>query len=1036
MRSKFKWILTCILAFTLQLSFAQEKTVSGVVSDESGALPGVNIKVKGAKKGIQTDLDGKFSISVNQGGELEFSFVGYETQVMKVGASNKLNIKLQRGIILEDVVVNTGYDRKSTKPKSVIAGTTITSETLKNRPNVSFIQSLQGNSPGLVINTNSGSPGSANIDVTIRGLGSINSDTTPLYVIDGVPANGVVFRSINSSDIESITVLRDAIATSIYGNRGANGVILVKTKTGKFDSKQSFSYSVTTGTNELQEDHYGIANSQQLLTIERSASTGAGFGANPNVNNADGVVLTDAQINAFKSVDYRKVFFNVGTTTNHNLSFTFGGKNVSNFSSISYMDQEGIVPTTNFKRFTFRTNTTARTSDEKLVINSSFTAAFSRRYQLVQESNSGTTASINNNTIQNPLQGVFTALPYLDLNQYDTANGQNLFNQIGTNFNDGNSAYVLLNVLTPNNLPNRINELKILGNISATYNISKAFSFTSKLGIDLTSSERTNARAPWSYLAIAVRETNGLTYGGLEQRVNSRDFSITSINSLTYTKKFKEKHSLDVSVFSEFARYLLSSSAQRHNGLNLQTYAFGAGTGWMPNDNANFPNNAPTVSGSQAIAGTFSYFGTIAYDFDSRFGFEGIVRRDASYRFIDEYKWGTFWSIGARWNIDKEDFMKNSPFSMLKLRFSYGTQGNQNLGYAGIGGNAIYTSNNLVRDLVASGIGYDNNGGLFTSQIPNNTLQWEEQVMTNIGIDFEVFKNRLSGNIDVYRRQTNKLLNNINISAVVGNGTTMSGNNGTLRNDGIELLLRYKLIKDAKNVKLTLNFNTTYNHGYYYDIERTVVGGSEIRENGARIGEYYMVPYVGVNPATGNLLFLDSKGSYTESPTTNDLRRTGKSYAPAVTGGFGFNFDYSGFFVDAQFSYAYDVWAWDNNLNMLYNPASIGQQNKSADLLNAWSPTNTQSSVPSLFANNYSLGTDLSDIFLRDASFLRMKNVMLGYNVNPSFLAKTFIKSVKIFAQLENYLTWTKWKGFDPEVTTWGNYPLPKTTSFGLNLEF
>lgn len=1005
--------------------------MTGVVTDAAGPLPGANVVVKGTTRSAQTDFDGKYSVKAKVGEVILFSFTGYNDFTVVVGASNSYNAKLTEAKTMLTEVVVLGYDKKATKPKSIAAATTVTAETFENRPNVTLLQSLQGSAPGLTVSTSSGSPGSAKIDLLIRGIGSLNSSTEPLYVIDGVAANSVVFRNINPEDIASASVLRDAIATSIYGNRGANGVVVITTKGGKFDSGLKFTYSSSTGFSEMPKEKYNLSNSQELLQIERASSYGVGNGDSTAFITGTGVPLTDQEIAAFSTHDWRKTYFRTGVTQNHNLGMTLGGKNINSYTSLSYTNQNGIVPTTDFQRFTLRSNIDGKSNNDKFTYGTNFTVGYSKRNQLDQE----TSTSINNNSIQNPLLGALSALPYTNPSMYP-GSGQGLYDIIGTDFTYGNGNLVLYDILTEGNIPNRINDLKILANFNASYKLTNEITASTKLGVDYTNSERTFARAPWSYLAIAVKESNGDPYGGMERRTMDRDFGFSIVNSLKYNKTFG-KHSVNAGLYMEYLKAHRNVSQLTQYGLDLKTYAFGAGTGWT-NVGANYPNLRPTVSGFKADGGSFSYFGTAGYEYEDKYGVDLIVRRDASYRFVDDYTWGTFWSVGGRWNLDKENFMKNTKFDMLKLRASYGTQGNQNILSPAFGANPLYLGNNLVRDLVASGTGYGNNGSYDLSQLANTELHWEKQTMTNFGVDFELWDNRFGGNIDVYRKRTTDLFNDINLSAVVGWGTSISGNQGGIDNEGIEVALRYKLIKDWKGFKFGIFANGSYNKNEITDLEKTIAG-DYILEEGRKVYEYYYVPYLGVNPANGNLLFLDKDGNETETPDDTDRRATGKSVTPDYVGSFGFNSEYKGFFLDAQFNFVANVWRNDTALFWLYNPSYVGDMNVSADLLNAWTPTNTDTTVPSLTATNFSSGLDYSDQYLKDASYIRLKNVSFGYTFSKEMLKKSFMSSLKVYVQGENLYTWTRWKGFDPESSessNLGRFPSPRVITFGLNVEF
>ena len=1023
MRSKFKWIFTLLLAFSMQFSFAQEKTVTGVVTDKIGPLPGANVVVKGTTNGVQTDFDGKYSIKAKSGDILEVSFTGYDKKTVTVGAANSYNVVLSEGVVLNEVVIlSEGYNRARTKATTTSALTTVTSEVIENRPNASFLNSLQGTAPGASILSSSGSPGSGKIDILIRGLSSLNASTDPLVVIDGVPTNGNQFRSLNQNDIESASILRDAAATSIYGNRGANGVIVITTKQGKFGSSLKINYDSVTGVNVLPKNKYNMSNARQVLTIEKNKNTGLG------------ATLTDAEIAAYAiDTNWREEFFGMDVTQQHNLGLTFGGENVNSYTSFGYFEQGGMVPTTDFKRFTFRNNLNGKSSNGKFTYGSQLSLAYSRRNELNQETNDG----VNNNTIQNPLHGSVMGLPYAESNVYAT--GQELFEAIGEDFAGANDTYVLQDILRENSIPSWADETAVFANINASYKLTKDLTLSNRFGIDYKEGDRVFARAPWSYLAIVVADGRGEEFGGFERKTNTKDFTFTNILSLGYSKNFKEVHKFDANIYFEYMKSHFLQSFQNQNGLNPLTYSPGAGTGYVPFDPAAPNSYISTVSAGKIQAGTLSYFATLDYDYNDKFGVAAVIRRDGTYRFIDDYKWGTFWSISGRWNIDKEKFMEGSTFSMLKLRASYGTQGNQNIVAPANGTNPLFLATNNVRDLNATGAGYNNAPGIFVSNIGVTDLQWEEISQLNLGLDFILLNNRIEGNIDVYRKQTEKLYNSVNRSAVVST-YTQTGNNGGLRNTGVEAVLKYNVFKN-KDIKLQLFANMAYNKNEITSlIETDQSGNSLVNVVGDMAYQWNLIPYVGVNASNGNLLFLDKDGNPTETPDlVADRRLTGKSSIPVYQGGFGFNSDYKGFFLNTLFSWTKDMWRVDNQLAWAYNVDFIGDDNVSSDLLNAWTPSNP-SNFPSLDATNGSTyGSTDSDRFLKDSSFLRLKNLTFGYNFPQSFLKNTFIQSLRFYVQGENLYTWTKWRGFDPENTQTLSvtaFPNPKTLSFGASVSF
>lgn len=920
---------------------------------------------------------------------------------------------------IEDVVI-LGYSKTATKPKDVSATTTISAAKLENRPNSSVLSSLQGEAPGLTVSTNSGSPGSSKIDMIIRGVGSMTASADPLYVIDGMMSSSTEFRNLNPADIESISVLKDAAGTSIYGNRGANGVIVINTKKGSFNQKFTVSYNGSFGVSTLPEVDYNMANSHQVLRIQRAANQGMGVG------------MSDAQIDAYGiNTDWRKILFKQGTTQSHDVSMVFGAKNVNNYTSFGYFNQEGTVPTTDFQRFTFRNNLNGKSLNDRFTYTANVALAFSKRHQLDQEGNSG----VNNNSIQNPLLAVLTGLPTLDPNKYQ--NGQQMVDGFGANFNDGQGIYSLLDILR-GNLPNELTATTINTNFSASYKITDDLTFTNKSNIDYKNNERIFARAPWSYLGLIVAKNSNTEFGGSESFSKTREFNFQNISSLNYHKVLNDVHTFDVGLYMDYLKVHYNSTAQQQNGLNPLNWVFGAGTGYVPFAPADPTRYVPSLSAGKITAGSLAYFLTLDYDYDGKYGLSGLIRRDGSYRFVGDNKWATFWMASGRWNIDREDFMKGSIFDMLKLRASYGIQGNQNVVAGAYGTNPLLTGTNLVRDLYGPGMGYSNiNGSYFNGTLMNPNIQWEEIKQANIGLDFSVFNRRLTGQIDVYNKETDKLYNPINISWITGAGS-INGNNGSLQNRGVEAMLRYSIINN-QDVKLSVFANGSYNKTKILEVLKDDTTGNTRNVAGEMMAEWYVIPYVGVNQSNGNLLFLDINGNVTETPNNiTDARKTGKNYLPKYTGGFGFNAEYKGFFLDTNFSFQQGAWRWDNQMSWAYDPTTVKSSNVSADLLNAWTPTNVVTNIPSLTASNVDYADD-SDRFLKDASFLRLKNISLGYSVPKRTLEGTSIKGLKIYAQAENLYTWTKWKGYDPEpifASSVSVYPNTRTITLGVNVDF
>jgi TonB-linked SusC/RagA family outer membrane protein len=1011
MRSKFKWIFTLLLAFTMQFSFAQEKTVTGVVSDKTGPLPGANVVVKGSNRSAQADFDGKYSIKAKTGEVLVFSFTGYNNSSVTVGAASTYNVTLNDGIKLEEVVVE-GY-RNTTKATTVVAQTTVNAKTIENRPNASFIQTLQGQVAGLNIMTGTGQPG-AKSTVLIRGVGTINGNTDPLYVIDGVPTNGDNFRSLNPNDIESATVLKDASATAVYGNRAANGVIVIKTRRGgKEEGKTKYRYSLNTGFSQLQSAHYSVSDSHQLLKLEQNYGVGRGAS------------LSDAEIDAYPiNTNWTKYFFRTAVSKEHSFSVESQGKHLSSYTSVNYLDQEGVLKGTKLNRFTVRNNIDGKSNDEKFRYSTNLSIGFSKN----NEAGNLGTGAVNRNYVL----GAYTGAPYISPSEY--TGSQQVLDLYGS---DGTLLYTPLFLIDKmKTFTNNTDETRILGSVEASYEIFKDAHLTSRSSSELVENRFTQSENPISFNALLFVNP-AAEFGGFEDVNNRRDFGFTQLWQFDYSKTFKEKHNFSWLLASEFNFNQLNTNNMRQRGLNPLTFVPGTGSGYLTDITAHDFYGA-TTSVSMFKKSLISYFTTLDYDYDKKFGFVGSLRYDGSSRFIGKRQWGTFWSLGGRWNLNNMDFMKdNSTFQVLKLRASIGATGNERV----VDG-SIYAGINppLFADTYSTASNMYNGIGGYAVNLGYQDLHWETTKQADAGLDFEMFKNRLRGTFDWYNRKTIDIFDTAPISPITGQTSLARNTQADVTNTGVEVSLAYDVIRN-ENFKFTVRANGAYNDNEVNGI--TLNGGQNISgnyatSNGHQVGEFYVTHYAGVNPLNGELLFQEADGTLTETPTSAATKYTRKSEIPVYQGGFGFDLDYKGFFATTNFTFAQKVWRFDFDMSGLYDPGNIGQFNASYDLLNAWTPTNTNTDVPSLNAVN--LGTaDTSDRFLRDASYIRLRFLQVGYRVPKKFLEKTFMTNLSFYAQGENLRTWTKWQGFDAESNRASDqyqYPTPKIISFGMDLRF
>jgi TonB-linked SusC/RagA family outer membrane protein len=1021
MRSKFKWIFTLLLAFSMQFSFAQEKTITGTVTDGGLPMPGVTVTVKGTQRGTATDIDGKYSINASQGEVLVFSSVGYETQSKTVGASNTVNVSIVIAQdILADVVINTGYKSQTTKT-TAIAVSSISIEQIEDRANASVIQNLQGQISGLNISTGSGQPGSDST-IILRGVGSINGNIEPLFIVDNIPVDEDGFRSINQNDIATISVLKDAAATSIYGNRGGNGVIVITTKKGRFNEKMSFRYTTQYGITELQGLNIELMNSRQMLNLEKQY--GGGLGS----------TLTDLEIDALArntNTYWTDYLFRTGTTMSHDLAISSGSERSSNFTSLSFFEQEGIFINTNFKRFSLRNNFNGRSTNDKFNYGLNFTANFSR--------SNGMDGAGSNAIYFAPFSAALRGLPYLtpfDADGSVTRDG-------GITPGDASAVqpytipYVLMNSALMNT--DIEDEFKLVTSFNASYNFAKNLTAAIQTGVDYSTFTLKEITHPNSILGPFQVNQNA-QFGGIQDEMATRDFRFNSTVSLNYRNTFAQNHTIDATLYTEYNKAHYDGIGFQVRGLDPRLV--GTGAAFINFETIELGGEIYTprrIDSFKVQEGLFSYFANVQYDYSQKYIFTGSIRRDASFRFVEDNAWGTFWSVGGAWNIDMESFMENSALNVLKLRASYGTSGNQRIL------NAQYSGLNLTRSLYGQGQGYNGTPGTYATQLGNVDLQWEELRQFNVGVDFALWKNKFSGTIDVYNKTTDKLFNDRPVSPVTGE-TLVQANIGKMENKGIEANFKY-IVYDKNDWNIALNGNASYNKNKVLELAESFgginfQGGAFPEMEGQPIGSAYVVRYAGVNPANGNALFRDIDGNLTEELLDADRVKTGKSIYPVWQGGFGTNIGYKGFEFSTQWSFLADVYRMNLDMGTVEETNTIDDGgNRSTSVLTAWQNPGDITTVPRvgnpLNSIDYING---SDRYLEDASFLRLRNVAFGYSFNKEQLKNTFITGLRFFVQAENLVTFSSYRGWDAEAgfrgTDRGNYPTPKIYTFGASINF
>ncbi len=1018
MKTKFTGILTLLLAFVVQVTIAQT-TVSGTVSEENGPLPGASVLIKGTTTGTQTDFDGNYSLTASPTDVLMFSYVGYSTKEIIVGAQSSINVALTLDNALDEVVV-VAY---GTQTKETVTGaiSVIDVEAISQVPIASVDQLFQGQAAGLNSQTSSGQPGASG-EVIIRGRSSINGQVEPLYVIDGIPVDESTFRNINSNDIATVSILKDASASALYGNRAAGGVIIITTKAGKYESVPEFTYRSLYGISENTEPNFDVLNTRQYLTLLRDN------GINPTGLSLNS--LTDEEINTLSdergTTNFVDVFFRKGRTNTQELTWSSGSKKSTTFNSIQYFEQEGVVTRSRLQRFAFRSNNTIKPND-KFEATSQFSASYSNN-DFSQDEGTG--------SFSNPFLISYLGRP--DLNAFNDDGSLDITGDGGVDFS--NAAAIALNTNTLNT--NRDNELRVIGSIGFKYEFVKNITAGIRTGIDYRNVRLRLLQNPLSLRAI--NDQNGAPgigeFKGSQTEGLNVDFTSNTVANVTYANTFGEKHNFEATIFHEYFKRHVEDNSFTAFGIDPRLIGSGNGLqqGTTPSgdDGDEFPF-IPEFDISSADLGILSYFGVARYDYDSRFGFQGSIRRDGTSRFSEENRWGTFGAVSGFWNLHKDVLADTEFINEFKFRASIGTVGAQEVLGSSLAGL------NIPNDLYTLQPGYGGVSSLFLNNLGNPNAQWETTVQRNIGVDFRVWNNKINGSIDAYKNTTRDLFTNINLSAATSQ-FTQPGNFGRLKNEGIELALNANLIK-KKDFTLDVFGNIGYNRNEILSLnlpegqDVNITGRTALAE-GQAAGSFYLVEWAGVNPANGAPLYRDVDGNITDVFSDADRVFNGKTQDPKYVGGFGTNATYKNFYLNGNFTFAEDQWRNNGSFGTIEGDTGLlnVDLNGGTGLLRAWQEVGDVTDIPS-FSNNVTR-LQQTTRFLEDASFLRLRNLTIGHNFNFNKSNKnSLLNNLNVYLRGTNLVTWSKWRGFDPEGTTNGSFfefPTARTFSFGVEAKF
>ncbi len=981
----------CMLLLTALLTipaYSQETIlVKGTITDAKTGetLIGVSVVPKNSQgNGTVTDGDGVFNLNVAKGSILVVSYVGY--QAVEIAAnSNNINIKLNESDELLDEVVVIGYGTAKRKDVTT-AISTVSTKDLDQRPIVSAGQAIQGKVAGVSVLQPNGAPG-GELSIRVRGTTSFNGSNDPLYIVDGVPVDKIDFLSPN--DIASMQIMKDASASAIYGSRAANGVVLVTTKSGQ-RGEAKITFNVQYGLNKVI-NNVDVLNTAQYVELQKELG---------NVL-PDG--LTD-QTNWFDEA------YQTGQTQNYQVSISDGTERLRYFLSAGYLDEKGTLDAAFFKRYNFRANIE---NDVRKWLRVTANATYSSRNKngLItgQGSNRG---GVVLSAINTP-----TYAPV-----WSTTNPEQYYND----FYGVNITHPLENMERSRNNKDKEDRLIVSGSALITFmpelNFKSTFSFDRRNGINTA-------------FLDPVKTSYGRQYYGIGKDERNRNTVITFDNVATFNKQFN-KHGVEVMLGTSF-----TDSEYLNNWINGTNYRSDA----IQTLNAANKISWDNTGSAGSEWGIMSYFGRVAYNFDSKYLLTVNMRRDGASRLYPDIRWGTFPSVSAAWRISSEKFMKDFTWlDDLKLRAGWGKTGNQ----SGIDDYAYLQRYNIER-VKWFETGNDNAvPAISAGNLRTKDLKWETTTQTNVGVDFTAFRSRLTVTLDYYFKKTTGMLMNVTMPSTGASSiSNTQRNGGEIENKGFEIAVSSKNMqgKFSWDTDFNISFNknklTKLMYTSIYEDGRTsdYVNAKVVRNQPGRpLGSFWGYISDGVDPETGNLIYrdLDNNGVNGNAGDQTFIGDPNPDFTFGLTNTFSWkNINLS---IFLQGSYGNDIY----NASRMETEGMYDGKNQTTVVLDRWKIPGQITNVPKAGFNMKN-----STYFIEDGSYLRVKSVSLSYNIRNSALTKLGISRLQPYFTANNLLTWTKYSGMDPEVNQWGNsgavqgidwgtYPHSKSFVFGINIDF
>ena len=1064
-----KLLVTLLVALGACLqSLAQQLQVTGTVKDHAGKpVAGATILVQGTTAGTTSNADGSYAIAAPANGTLLVSFIGYQSQQIAVGSKTRIDIVLKEDTQAIDDVIVVAF---GTAKKEAFTGSAavLKADDIAKTQQSNVAQALAGKVAGVQLTNTSGQPGKSP-EIRIRGFSSLNADNKPLWIVDGMPYSGDL-NNLNPNDVESMTVLKDAASNSLYGARGANGVVMITTKKAKsneavitvdakwgINSRAVKDYEYITNPAQFYETHYGALKNYYLGSDMSAVQAHAKANQNVAGPASDGglgymvytvpagqeFIGSNGKVNPQTTLGRRLVYageeyyvrpdnwtdaaFRTSLRQEYNVSIGGSGDKTSVYASFGYLNNEGIAYNSDMDRFTARAKLDYQAKKWlKMGINANY-ARF--HYNQIDDSGAGNNSGnvFAYTTLVGPIYPLYIR----------GGDGQILYTEEGIKRYDyGENAGMARSIFPNSNAlsESRLNTQASEGNAfngTGYFDISflKDFKFTFNAGVSLDETRSTDIKNPY-FGQFAGEE-------GLVSKGHQRQLEYNSQQILNYTKQIGG-HNVNVMVGHEYYNTTIYVLAAAKSHMLTQDNDELAGA-IIDKQNANSYRSEYNNEG---------YFARVMYDYSNKYFFSASFRRDASSRFHTKHRWGNFWSLGGAWIVTRENFMAGTQkwLDNLKFKVSIGSQGNDNIG------NFRYTNTYTI----------ENANGEVSTVFKNKgseNITWETNSNFNTGIEFSIFRGVLSGGIEYFLRRTTDMLLSFPTPPSMGYSSYYA-NVGDMRNSGVEIELNFMPV-NREHVQWNINLNMTHLRnkitmlpperrnkevdGYY-----GYTSGSTFYGEGLPMYTFYMKKYAGVSDEGKSMWYMNELDK-DKKPTGRRVTTTEYAKAsdylcgnpiPDLYGGFGTGLNFYGFDLSAAFTYQIGGLAYDSGYAAaMYSPANKSTgQNWHKDILKAWSPENPASNIPRLQYEDQDQN-GMSDRFLLNASYLNLQNINFGYTLPKSWTAKFGVDKLRIYLSCENVWYWSKRQGFDPRysysgTTSQASYSPVRTISGGINLQF